>query len=141
MTMTNMTTDLIRHNRRVSDELHPFVYWAMVGLALWFVLSAWLLFGGAEYMGLLLAMVSVLLLIAVAVPSAIWLSWRKFPGSGAAANQSGTVREWMAGDFETWQGRVSGREAAIEILLPLAAVAFGLSAFGIALHFAVTKAV
>jgi hypothetical protein len=34
---------------------------------------------------------------------------------------------------------VSGREAAIEILLQLAAVAFGLTAFGIVLHFVVTQ--
>jgi hypothetical protein len=36
----------------------------------------------------------------------------------------------------TWQDRLKGRNAAIEILLPLAAVAFGMSAFAIAYHIA-----
>ena len=138
-----MATDLIRHKRPVSDHLHPLVYQAMIGLALWFVLSAWVLLSGSEgdYTGLLLAVVSVFILIAVAIPCVLWLNWRKFPGSGAAEQESESFREWLSGDLETWQGRVSARDAVIEILLPLAAVAFGITALGIALHFTVTKAV
>jgi hypothetical protein len=41
----------------------------------------------------------------------------------------------MAGDFDTWQDRVRGRNAAVEVLLPMAAIAIGMTAFGIVLHF------
>ena len=133
-----MTRELIRHNRPVSDHLHPLVYKAAVGLALWFVLAAWLLFRGGDYLELLLIMVSVLMLIAVAIPTVIWLSWRKAQGPAANKNAGEDFGEWLSGDFETWQGRVSAREAAIQVLLPLAAVAFGLTAIGIVLHFTAT---
>ena len=124
----------IRHNRHVSDELHPIVYKIMAGLALWFVLSAWIFFGSAGYTDLVLTVVSLFLLITVSIPFAIWLAWS---GSGfAREHKTGQrFRDWAAGEFETWQGRVSGKEAAIEILLPLVAVSFGLTVFGIALHF------
>jgi hypothetical protein len=41
----------------------------------------------------------------------------------------------MAGDFDTWQDRVKGRNAAVEILLPMAAIAIGMTAFAIVLYF------
>jgi len=69
----------------------------------------------------------------MAGPFAIWLAWRSSPASGAPAD-SQSFREWPSGEFETWQYRVSGGEAAVEILLPLMAVAFGLFAFGLVLH-------
>jgi hypothetical protein len=52
----------------------------------------------------------------------------------------GTVRQeefqhWVSGEFDTWQDRVTGANAAVQILLPLAAVAFGMTAFGFVLHF------
>jgi hypothetical protein len=37
----------------------------------------------------------------------------------------------------TWTGRVSGREAAMQILLPIAAVAFGMTIFGLVFLFTV----
>ncbi len=128
-----MTKELIRHNRPVSDHLHPLVYKAMAGLALWFALSAWVFFGDTSYTALVLAVVSLFLFITVAIPFAIWLAWRGSPASGAPAD-SQSFREWASGEFETWQCRVSGREAAVEILLPLMAVAFGLFVFGLATH-------
>jgi hypothetical protein len=129
---------VIRHNRSVSDELHPLVYKIMAGLAFWFALSAWIFFGAAGYTDLALAMVSLFMLISVAIPFLIWMAWRGSPVSGAEHKGTQTFRDWAAGEFETWQGRVSGREAAIEVLLPLVAVAVGLAIFGIALHLDVT---
>jgi len=37
----------------------------------------------------------------------------------------------------TWTGGVSGREAAVQILLPIAAVAIGMTIFGLAFLYAV----
>src|SRR5688572_12204234 len=103
-----MAKDLIRLDRPVSSHLHPFVYWALIGLALWFVLAVWALFGGGDYTALLLGVVGVFILIAVAIPVIIWLSWRKF--EGPRAGEAGeSFREWMSGDLETWQCRLSAR--------------------------------
>jgi hypothetical protein len=39
---------------------------AAAGLLIWFVIAAWLLFGGADYIELALAVISVLVFIAIA---------------------------------------------------------------------------
>jgi hypothetical protein len=52
-----MSKSAVRRNGPVLDHVHPFVYMALVGLALWFVLSAWE-FAGDGYTDYLLAVVS-----------------------------------------------------------------------------------
>jgi hypothetical protein len=124
-----------RHNHAPTDELHPALYWAMAGLALWFAFSAWLFFSAAGgYTDLALAVVSVFLLITVAIPFLIFMAWRGSPVSGSASSRRETLRHWADRELVIWQGRVSGKEAAIEILLPLLAVALGLTLFGAVLH-------
>jgi hypothetical protein len=63
---------LARPNPRITDCLHPLIYMIIAGLALWFVLSAWVFFGGAGYIELALAVVSVLLFMAFAIPFTLW---------------------------------------------------------------------
>jgi hypothetical protein len=58
------------------------------------------------------------------------LVWRKFRGSDSHPEVI-SFRDWRAGNFAVWGGRVSGTNAAIDMLLPLAAVALGLTAIGI----------
>ena len=57
---------------------------------------------------------------------------------GAEAPKDGQATEplavWLRGRFATWTDHEPGALAAIEILLPLAAVAFGLTALGIVLE-------
>jgi hypothetical protein len=122
---------------RVFDELHPLVHKAAAGLLIWFVVAAWLLFSGAGYIELALAMVSVLVFMALAIPTVLWRA-----GVGAAGAE-GTVADptaelspttfsaWLRGRFATWTDVERPSTAAIEVLLPLAAVAFGLTAIGI----------
>jgi hypothetical protein len=43
-----------------------------------------------------------------------------------------SFQDWAASDFDTYEGRLSGLQAATLILLPIAAAAFGMTAFGIA---------
>ena len=129
-----MSREVIRRNRRVSDHLHPFVYMAIVGLALWLVLSVWG-FAGGGYTDFLLAVVSGFVFIAVALPYTLWRVWRKNQGPDAARENRESFRDWASGEFDTWQGRLKGANAAVEILLPIAAVAFGMTAFGIVWHF------
>jgi hypothetical protein len=129
-----MPHELSRHNRPVSDHLHPLVYAVMVGLVLWFVLSAWISFGGAEYMGLLLAVVSGFFLMAAAIPFTLWCTWQNHRPDRTHEDRT-PFREWAAGEFETGQGRRRALDAAIEIALPLAAAAVGMTAMGLIFYF------
>jgi hypothetical protein len=55
-------------------------------------------------------------------------------GGGHAAEphpEAISFRDWQSGDFAVWGSRLRGTDAAIDLLLPLAAVAFGLTAIGI----------
>jgi hypothetical protein len=128
---------------RVFDELHPLVHKAAAGLLIWFVVAAWLLFSGAGYIELALAMVSVLVFMALAIPTVLWRAGVGARRSGATGAE-GTVadptasepsrttfRVWLRGRFATWTDVERPSTAAVEVLLPLAAVAFGLTAIGI----------
>src|SRR5215207_5961232 len=127
---------VIRYNPPAATRPHRLVYIAVVGLALWLVLSVWALFTGSDYYAdYLFAVVSLFIFIAVALPSVLWLVRSRYRDAGFD-RASGTFREWLARDFDTWQARLRGRDAAIEILLPIAAVAFGMTALGIALWIA-----
>ena len=125
-----MSRELVAHNKPVFDQLHPKIYAGAIGLVAWFALAAWILFDRQDDIGLPLAMASVLLFVAVLIPLALALVWRRHhahdPHSGAIS-----FRDWRAGDFAVWGARLRGSDAAINMLLPLAAVAFGLTAIGI----------
>jgi hypothetical protein len=129
-----MNNDMTRHNRPVSHDLHPWIYLATIGLAFWFVAAAWGFFD-YSYTGLALAVVSGFFLMAVALPSIIWREWRKYRRSEEDRREaSAPLREWLGSNFPIWQGQMKGSEAAIMVLLPFVAVAFGMTAFAIVLH-------
>ncbi|MBO0756029.1 MAG: hypothetical protein J2P54_09225, partial [Bradyrhizobiaceae bacterium] len=114
------------------------VYLALIALAVWFVLSAWA-FGENSQTNYLLAVVSGLVFIAIAIPCVLWrMAYRKSAADDDANTQS--FRDWAARDFDTWQDRVGGLRAAIEILTPIAAVAFGMTGFAIVLHWSARHA-
>ena len=136
-----MTRQEKRHNRPISIHLHPIVYWAIVGLVVWFAASAWTFFSSPEYMGLLLAVVTGFFFMAIAIPFAIWLVWRKSQDPDAMRGERISLRDWASGEFETWQGRRTAAEAAVEIVMPIAAVAVGLMALGIVFYFSAASAV
>jgi hypothetical protein len=68
--------------------------------------------------------------MAVGLPWLLSLIWRKYRMPGEQPRRL-AFRDWRSGDFAVWQARLRGLHAAIDILLPLAAVAFGLTAIGI----------
>lgn len=125
-----MSRELVAHNKPVFDHLHPKLYAGAIGLVAWFALAAWILFDRQDDIGLPLAMVSVLLFMAVLIPLALALVWRRHQARDRHPGQL-SLRDWSAGDFAVWGSRVRGTDAAIDLLLPLAAVAFGLTAIGI----------
>jgi hypothetical protein len=75
-------------------------------------------------------MVSLLLLVAVLIPLALAQVWRRHHAHDPHPNAI-SFRDWRAGDFAVWGARLRGSDAVIDMLLPLAAVAFGLTAIGI----------
>jgi len=126
-----MSRELVPLNQPVFDQLHPNVYWTAVGLVAWFVVSAWVFFDRGGQTALSLAFVTVLLLMAVGLPWLLSLIWRKYRMPGEQRSRKLPFRDWRSGEFAVWQAKLRGMQAAIDILLPLAAVAFGLTAIGI----------
>jgi hypothetical protein len=131
-----MRFDFAPRNRLVSAQVHPLVYAGMVGLALWFAVSAWG-FASDGYTDYLLVVVSGLVALAVAL---LLILSRVDQPADARPNRRNSFRAWARGDLDTWQDRLKGSNAAIEILLPLAAVAVGMTLLGIVLHFAARSA-
>jgi len=121
-----------------TDRLPPAVYAALIGLVAWMALAAWG-FAGPGYADLSLTVVTLFLFVAIAIPFVLWRV-------GRANRDRRTDRkpepfaDWAAGDFETWQDRVRGRNAAAEIVLPIAAAAVGMTALAIVFHYAAAHA-
>jgi hypothetical protein len=132
-----MSKHIVGHNRPISRSVHTGVYAAMVGLLLLFVISAWAFFGGVQYAGLALAVVTGFFVIAAGIPFLLWLTWRHHAEAGQTSDADSTaLRDWMSGALETDAGRRKAMDAAVEFLLPIAAVAFGLTAIGIIYYIA-----
>jgi hypothetical protein len=144
--------------QNASNDLHPVVYKMAAALLIWFVAAAWLLFGGPGYIDLALAMISVLVggvlaMLAVLLRTGAkarttkadsTVSNQNEPGGDAEAhsivpNRSESAGDkepfdsWLRGEFSTWTELQKGSTAAVEILLPIAAVAIGITALGIVL--------
>jgi len=127
-----------RHDQPVTGDLHPRVYLAAAGLAVWLVLSAWG-FAGGGYADLSLAVVSCLVVIAVALPAALWRTQRSKRRPEGEETQR-PFHDWASGQVDIWRGRLKGSTATVEILLPIAAVAFGMTAFAIVFRLVIHSA-
>ncbi|HEX3162335.1 MAG TPA: hypothetical protein VHQ92_07135 [Pseudolabrys sp.] len=125
-----MSRDIDAHNKPVFDELHPRIYAVAAGLLVWFALMAWVLFDRSSYVSLALTFVSVLFLVAIGVPFALSLIWRKYQ-MPYERHEETSFHDWRAGDFVVWGAKLHGADAVIDVLLPLIAVSFGLTAIGI----------
>jgi hypothetical protein len=119
--------------RPVTSDLHRAIYAIVVGLAIWLVLSVWLFAanGPTDYLlfvvsGFISVVVSLLLILSRV-------------GRRTAKARTGRPRwrDWAHSDFEIGQGGgrslLQGTQAATQILLPLVAVAFGMTLFGVVL--------
>jgi hypothetical protein len=126
-----MARELVAHNKPVFEHLHRRVYAAAIGLVVWYAVAAWLLFDRKDDIGLPLAMMSVFLLVAILLPLALALVWKRHPLPDQHHPHQLSFHDWSGGDFAVWGARLHGTHAAIDVLLPLAAVAFGLTALGI----------
>jgi hypothetical protein len=129
----------VPRDRPNSGAFHPLVYKLLAVLAAWFVLSAWA-FAGGQDTGLALVMVTFVFVISVGVPSLLALTRRSRRNARSDDDQpneenEGEFGEWAGHEVDLWSGPVKGKLAAIETVLPIAAVAFGMTAFALVLHF------
>jgi hypothetical protein len=101
---------------------------------LWFVLWIWS-FAGVGLTDYLLVIVSGFFLVVVALTFILSLVGYRDPARDAdeanADDKPKSFRDWVTSDFDTYQDRLSGAQAATLILLPIAAAAFGMTALGI----------
>jgi hypothetical protein len=130
----------VQHNRPIHDGLHPFVYRSMIGLTIWLVLSIWAFFSRGGYIGLTLAMITFFFLIIVAIPVLIWKSWQHNAPPDETRELVESYGWWASQRFVISTGALSGREAAMQILLPIAAVSIGMTIFGLVFYFDVPHA-
>jgi hypothetical protein len=136
-----MTTHAHRiHHRPTHDGLHPLVYRSIVALTIWLVLSVWVFFNRGTYVGLTLAVITPFFLIIVAIPVVIWMTWQHNAAPAETRTLVESFREWASENFTTGTGKLSGREAAMQILLPIAAVSIGMTVFGLVFYFDVPPA-
>jgi hypothetical protein len=87
-------------------------------------------FAGGGLSNYLLVIVSGFIFVVVALQLILSRVGRT---KGAAQNDHNqlSLRDWAAGEFDTCQGRLSGAQAALQIVLPIAVAALGMTAFGI----------
>lgn len=121
-----MTARDYRRHAPATTELHPLIYRSMLALALLLLLSAWGFLAGGAYSGVALTVVSGLMLIAVALPWLLGRIGRQHAAPGCPASR-GAFGRWLSSEFETWQYRLSGWDAAVTALLPICAVAVGMT--------------
>jgi hypothetical protein len=117
----------------ISDSLHPLVNIAIIGLVSMFVAAVWMFFNSGPYQAWLDVVVTGLFVIAIAIPVLLWLTWRRNTDS-ARDDSHLSFRDWAVGDFHTLTGPVKGANATAEVLLPIAAVAVGMTVLGLVFH-------
>jgi hypothetical protein len=96
-------------------------------------------FQRGTYEGLTLSVITPFFLILVGIPVILWPTWRRNTDPNEQHRFIAPFHDWASQSFETWTGGVSGREASMQILLPIAAVAFGMTIFGLVFLFAVIR--
>jgi hypothetical protein len=114
-------------------RMHPAVYLAVGALALLFIASAWA-FAAPNDVAYLLAIVTGFILAAIGLPFQLWRVRRHGHDPRDSSLSPRTLTNWLHADFDVWQTRIPGKDAAAAILLPIAAVAIGLFCLAIVLH-------
>lgn len=112
-------------------ELHPFVFRVMLAVAIGWVAIAWLLFSGHGYASITLGMITVFTVVSIGIPFVIRNIWTHHPEAHAAGDACDSFRRWLKGDFDTWQSRISARDAIAGILIPFGAVMLAAILIGI----------
>ena len=127
-----MTKKNVNRASPISDNLHPAVNMAIIGLVSMFVAAVWMFFDSDPYGAWLDVVVTGLFVVAIAIPAICWLTWRR--NADDVRGGSLSFRDWAAAEFDTSTGPVKGANATAEVLLPIAAVAVGMTVLGLVFH-------
>jgi len=123
-------------NKSATGRLPRWVYALLVGLAGWFALASWIFAapGPTDY---LLVVVSGFIFVAVGLLFILGCVKRnEEPGPDDQSVEPPSFRDRSKWDLEVFQSRLSVSQAAMQILLPLATAALGMTAIGIAMRIA-----
>ena len=118
-------------------DFQPMVYKIVAALAVWFVLGAWIFAGGGAT-DFLLVIVSGVFLVTLGIPALLVLTERRRTGQHGPHEQGepmGQFGDWASREVHILTGPVRGIFAAVETALPIAAVALGMTLFGLIVHF------
>src|SRR5712691_4580844 len=126
----------MKHKRSNSQQpgkgstVHPLLYRMIIGLTALWIVVAWGFFAGRGYASLVVAVVTFIGIIAIVLPAELLRIRRNHRNVRNELEQNlqptfGSFRRWLARDFNTREGRLKGLEAAVEILLPIAAASIG----------------
>jgi len=141
LTHSDNHTDRSHNDRPATSDFHPVVYMALVGLVLWLMIAIWA-FARDDLSSYLMVIVIGFIALVVAIPSTL-VAMARSSEKPADANDHELIepqehrsfREWAAGEVDIWQDRVKGSSAAFEALLPIAALAVGMTAFAVVSHY------
>ena len=122
-----------RSNLPVTQSLPRQIYRIIVGLAAWLVVSVWG-FAGTGGTGLTLTVVSLFIAAVVGLPWTLGLIARRHCPV-VDDGEADTLSSWLARDFDGLTGRLPGTVAAAQVLLPIAAAAFGMTLLALVHHF------
>jgi len=118
------------------------MYAGIAALAIWFVVAVWWSFAGDGYTDFLLFVVSGFILTFVLFAGVLSrVSRGEDVDADGSPSPGRTFRAWASREFDTWQYRLKGGNAAAEVLLPIAAIAFGMTAIGIVAHMVIHGAI
>jgi len=130
------TTSGKAHRHRPSTNwMHPRVHTILIAVAAWFALAVWS-FAGQGIVNYLLFIVSSFVFVAVALPLILSNVGRDDRPATRDENAP-SLRDWAKCEYETSAGKLSGAEAAAQILLPVLAAAIGMTAIGLIFYFSV----
>ena len=115
----------------ISDSLHPLVNMAIIGLVLMFVAAVWMFFDSDTYEAWLDVVITGLFVIEMPFPHCVGL-----PGAGMrTVRGTRVILVFAIGPWANSRpGPVpsKGANATAEVLLPIAAVAVGMTVLGLA---------
>ena len=116
-------------------DFHPTVYKIVAALAVWFVLGAWIFAGGGAT-DFLLTIVSGVFVVTLAIPTLLALTGRGRRRRDEHGPHKSGFGDWASREVHLLTGPVRGIFATVETALPIAAVALGMTLFGLVAHFA-----
>jgi hypothetical protein len=111
----------LQSSQGTSTALYPVVRGTAAVLLIWFIVAAWLLFAVAGDIERARAMIGALAFMIIAKAVALWRTGAKARGPNRPVGQREPRDPGLRGEFSITTDLEKGSEAAVEILLPIAA--------------------